>query len=219
MLYLYALIGVIVAAGISFGLTKVGIKLLSKSKGSARVEKTAQVIEITKTLESLEQYIDGYASSAQLNTIELQFAELKEAFEAQRKLLTDTEASLANAQKSVETKEIQQQEQKSLKEDDEKKLTDLLAKYESLADESVALEQELANAMKNLEDILATATLTDVERDLLTQFNDAVIAASSRLRDLMTEYNVVKERLETIQGQFKDLEDEYTRLVEQQLGI
>jgi hypothetical protein len=35
----------------------------------------------------------------------------------------------------------------------------------------------------------------------------------------MTEYGVVKERLEGLQGQFKDLEEEYTRLVEQQLGV
>jgi chromosome segregation ATPase len=219
MLYLIALIGALLSAGITYGAVTFGKKVLAGSKGSARKEKEQKIAQITSQLSGLSRFLDGYASPLQLKSVDNQLNELKESFAAQKKQLAETEALLATAQKNVEVKETQQQELKTLKEEDESKLVELLTKYETLSEEAVALEQQLANAMKNLEELLSTATLTDIEKDLLKQLNEAVISASGRLRDLMTEYGVVKERLETIQGQFKDLEEEYTRLVEQQLGV
>ena len=81
------------------------------------------------------------------------------------------------------------------------------------------MSRKLALSLKNLEELLAGTDLTPQERDIVSEFNESLVSAGARLRDLMTEYQVVKERLEGLQGQFKDLEDEYTRLVEQQLGV
>ena len=219
MLYLIAFIGVLISAGITYATVIYGKKILASNKGSTRREKESKIAEITSHLSGLSRYLDGYASPLQLKSVDAQLNDLKESFATQKKQLAETESLLATAQKNVEAKETQQQELKTLKEEDEAKLIELLSKYETLSDEAVALEQQLATAMKNLEELLSTATLTDIEKDLLNQLNEAVISASGRLRDLMTEYGVVKERLETIQGQFKDLEEEYTRLVEQQLGV
>ena len=80
------------------------------------------------------------------------------------------------------------------------------------------LEQQLANSMKNLDQLMNDVQLSETQRALLDDLSSALSGAGERMRDLLTEYNTVHERLELLQQQHRDLEDEYTRLVEQQLG-
>ena len=219
MFYIYALIFSLLTAGALIGAIVAYRKFASGGGAAAMKQKNAEIELITDQIKDMIQYENGYASPLQSEQVHLQITELREAFATQSQQLKEIEESLGKAQKAAEEKESRQQEYKTLKEEDEVKLTELLTVYETLSEESVALEQELALSLKNLEEMLAGTNLTAQERDILTEFNDSLLSAGGRLRDLMTEYQVVKERLEGLQGQFKDLEDEYTRLVEQQLGV
>jgi predicted nuclease with TOPRIM domain len=66
--------------------------------------------------------------------------------------------------------------------------------------------------------MLSELQLTLDQRAVLEELNNALISAGSRLRELLTEYSSVNQRIQALQQQLKDLEDEYTKLVEQQLG-
>lgn len=193
-------------------------KKAMSSQGAERQEKIKAIEEATKSLKEISRFGEAYASGAQYQNVQGQLKEAREAIEAQKQTLKDVEEALGKAQKSVEEKETHQQELKTMKEEDEQKLAQILEAYEQLSSDSVSLEQQLGQNIKNLEEMMSTVELTDDQRSVLNEFNDALIMAGSRLRDLITEYEVVRERLEGLQGQFKDLEEEYTRLVEQQLG-
>lgn len=219
MFYLFAIIGIVLACCLTATGGVLARRIIKGSGGSEKNAKLKEIDQITKKLNGLDKYIEAYASPGQLSFVQQQLAEVTASFAKQQEQLKEIEGSLTTAQKSVEQKETQQQELKTLKEEDENKLNQLIANFDNLNSEAESLEQELALSMKNLEDMLANANLTDYEKDILNQFNEAVISAGGRLRDLMTEYSVVKERLEGLQQQFQDLESEYTRLVEQQLGV
>ena len=60
--------------------------------------------------------------------------------------------------------------------------------------------------------------LTAEQQQVLEELSNTLTEAGSRMRDLLTDYAMVKERLDGLNGQHHDLEEEYTRLVEQQLG-
>lgn len=204
-------------AGVFFGIRGMH-KIASSSQSSGRTKYIEQITSITDELDKILTFEKAYATPGQRDAINSQIEEVKSSIEGQKKSLKEVEDTLAKAQKQVEEKEVHQQEMKSVKEEDEKKLQAVLESHEQLQSESMALEQELAQSMKNLEEMLKSGDFTEEQKNLLRELDESVAQAGGRLRDLITEYDVVKERLETLQLQHKDLEDEYTRLVEQQLG-
>lgn len=216
------LVGTLIAATISAVLI-LGVFLFFKKKssgagGAEQQKKVAEINSLITELKSMGSYADAYASKAQLQTVMKQLDEARIAVETQKNQLKEIETKLDTAQKAVEEKETAQQELKSVNENEETKLAEILERYEQISQESIALEQQLALSMKNLDTIMSEVTLSDDQRATLEEFSNALVAAGSRLRDLITEYEVSKERLENLKTQHTDLEEEYTRLVEQQLG-
>ncbi len=218
MLYVIALITVAISAAIMFGGVSAFRKFSASSRGADRINKLALIQEETDLLKHLTQFESAYASQAQHENLNNQLKTAKTAIEDQKKSLIEVEAALSKAQKVVEEKETYQQDLKTVREDDEKKLADLLSVYEQISGESLALEQQLALSMKNLDEIINSVELNDDQKAILNQLSEAMTHAGSRLRDLITEYEVVRGRLNALQSQHTDLEEEYTRLVEQQLG-
>ena len=60
--------------------------------------------------------------------------------------------------------------------------------------------------------------LTDAQKAVLQELSNTLTNSGSVLRDLLTEYESINERLNMLKLQLNDLEDEYTKLVEKQLG-
>ncbi len=193
-------------------------RLAISSTGGEMALIEAEVTEIEKKLAELIQVSAAYGSPKQLEFFETHLASEASALEQEKGKLKEVEAKLDAAQKNVEGKEAHQQELKTAKEEDENKLRDLLANYQTLSDESIALEKRLAASMKSLESIIAESSVSDEQKQVLNDLLTTVTDASSRLRELLTEYQLVNERLSMLNQQFADLEEEYTKLVEQQLG-
>jgi chromosome segregation ATPase len=186
--------------------------------GLAVEELKKNMTPIDAKLEEFLKLDRASASKLQYDAVQAQTAELTEALRTQRASLEEIEKRLEVAQKEVEVKEQAQQEIKSSKEEDEIKLGQLLAAYGDMSSESVLLEQQLAQSLKNLDALMSEATLTDDQRAVLSDLSTAMTNAGGRLRELYSDYQAVKERLESLKAQHADLEDEYTKLVEQQLG-
>jgi chromosome segregation ATPase len=179
---------------------------------------TTESSELEKKLTELTRYKDGYFSRAQFENANGKLKKIKDEIDKERASLKDFEGRLDTAQQAVEGKEAHQQELKSSREEDEIKLEEILSGYQDLSAESIALEQQVAQSMKNLEAILGEVTLTDGQRAILDDLNETLSRAGESLRNLITEFEGVNNRLNLLKEQHEDLEEEYTKLVEQQLG-
>lgn len=212
------LIGLILGAGLIFGAVFVVRAQLAAQSGSAVQDAVAAVETVAKKAQSETAYARSYASANLMGQLRSQLTTIRGELETETGKLKSIEQKLDSAQKDVEQRETDHQELKTAKEEDDAKAAALLADYSGLSTEAVTLEQKLASSMKNLDQILGEIELTQDQRNVLTELSDSLMNAGSRLRDLLTEYKQVNDRLEMLRQQHIDLEEEYTRLVEQQLG-
>jgi chromosome segregation ATPase len=191
---------------------------LVASAGSEVSALLKEINDITANLEELIKYAPAYVGKKQLQNIEQQLTQETTQLQKEKERLKEVETKLESAQRLVEEKESQQHETKAMQESDEQKLRDLLASYTQISDEAMNLEKRLAASLKNLETIIAEVKMTEDQKAVLTTLLNTLTEGGGQLRELITEYQMVKERLELLQQQHHDLEEEYTKLVEQQLG-
>lgn len=207
-------LGIIACFGITFFLRG----QLTGGVSKALEEGTGKVNKLHSDFNDLLEGADLLGSNKQLETLEAQRDSEAAGLESQRQTLKAIENRLAEAQKQIEEKEAYHQDLKTAKADEEAKLKTLLERYSALSSEAIALEQQVAQSMKDLDSLMSTATLTPEQKAIFTSLSEKLEAAGSRLRDLITEYETVNGRLKTLNDQLLDLENEYTRLIEQQLG-
>jgi hypothetical protein len=201
----------------------IGAYIVFFRRGNSRTQlalndSLGQITLADNQLAELLKSKDSFIGPGQFDSIAKQQGEIQATLEAERASLKQIEERLDTAQKLVEKKEAEQQEIKNAKEEDLIKLEELLVNYGDVSRESHELEQRLASSLKSLDKILSEVELSQSQREMLISLQQAVELAGSRLRDLLTEYETVHERLTMLKQQHADLEEEYTRLVELQLG-
>jgi chromosome segregation ATPase len=204
--------GLIFAAYVLFKRRTVG------SAGAESGDIGDKISAVMKNIDGLLRQGESLVSPKQIENVDQQILTEKANLLAEQEKLKEVDAKLTTAQKMVEDKEAQQQELKSSKVEDENKLQELLTNYETLTNESVALEQQLADSLKTLDSISKDTAISPQLKILCDELNNSITNSSSRLRELLSEYQVVNERLQVLMSQHRDLEEEYTKLVEQQLG-
>jgi len=213
--------GIIIAvltAGLGLGAAFALKSQLMASAGSEVSTLLKEIEEITSSLNELVKHAPAYVGKKQIETVEGLIVHETDALQKEKERLKEVESKLENAQRLVEEKESQQHETKAVKDTDEQVLRDLLSNYTQISDEAMGLEKKLAASLKNLETIIAEVKMTEDQKAILNDLLNALTEGGAQLRELITEYQMVKERLEMLQQQHHDLEEEYTKLVEQQLG-
>lgn len=216
--YLNGLIISAVCAGVLFALFKIFKKQLSQG-GSGETEELAKKIEeASAELNDLLKYKDSYASKGQFDALAGMKDGMAVDLQREKDRLKSIEEKLDGIQKAVETKEFQQQEVKSAKEDDHVKLEAFLGEYKNVAPSATSIEQRIAAGLKSLDQIIGSGQFSEDQKGMLIDLQTAMTTAGSSLRELITDYEGLNERLAQLKGQHQDLEEEYTKLVEQQLG-
>lgn len=198
---------ILVARKLAGGITKEAVLDLRKQAQELEVEFNALLSEEKPLI-----------SKAQLNALVSETADFQRGLESQRALMSELEGRLSETQKSVEAKEREQQEMKSAKEEDEQAVNALTSKYDEYSTQAVALEHKLAESLKSLDAMIVETPMTADQKAVFQELSGALGTASSRLRDLIIDYQGLNERLANLKSQHADLEGEYTKLVEQQLG-
>jgi chromosome segregation ATPase len=193
-------------------------KRSSASNSGGYISAKSAIDEKDKELSDLLSEANDLASTGEVEYVTEQLSQLESSLLSEKESLKAIEAKLDVAQSNVEQKESQQQEIKSSKEEDEAKLATLLSNFADINNESVSLEQNLASSLRDLDSILGELELSVDQRRVFQDLSDSLGNAGGRLRDLITEYEGVNQRLKALKQQHSDLEDEYTKLVEQQLG-
>lgn len=158
-------------------------------------------------------------SRTQLTQLQAQTEEFLQAIETQKQLVAELERKLESAQREIHTKESAQQALKWSKEDDERRLQEVTSAYESYSKQAGSLEQELAASLENLDRITTQFTPSEEQRAIFQELSATLTSTSERLKELSLEYQSVHQRLEGLKAQHADLEEEYTKLIEQQLSL
>jgi len=208
----------LMAVGLIFAALSVLKKRAASTAGAAVETAGSKIPELEASIKEAIAATSKLVSKKKLESLNSQIESAHAELEKEKSNLKEIETRLDQAQKLVEEKEGVHQEMKSSKEEDEMRLKDMMEKFSDLSSESMQLEQKLAVSMKNLDQLLSEVTLTQDQRALFENLSVSLTSSGERMRDLLTEYSTVHERLELLQQQHKDLEEEYTRLVEQQLG-
>ncbi len=217
-MFVLSLIISVLGALIVFG-TLFAMKRKLAALAGGKTDVLAVELDAANTaLDDLVKRSGNVASKAQLESVTKQIEDVLATIAKEREALKETESKLDNAQKSVETKETAQQEMKTAKEEDEAKLQDILARYANNQQESISLEQKLAESLKSLDAFVDESSLTADQKAVVQEVQNVLTSAGSRLRDLLMEHEATNQRLLALQTQHLELEEEYTKLVEQQLG-
>lgn len=217
-MFLYFIMGLILSAGLLGG----GFIVLKRKVGgvdsSAQDALLKEISEQDKKINSLTGKSEFVFSLAAFEDLKAKVAAVVDQAAQERDKLKEIETKLETAQKGVEAKEQEQQETKAAKEEDLLKVQELLANYDAIESAAVELEHKLADSLKSLDNIMTEVAMTAPQKEVLQSLSNAVTDAGSRLRDLLGEAHTVNERLNGLTMQHQELEAEYTRLVEQQLG-
>jgi DNA repair exonuclease SbcCD ATPase subunit len=214
----YIALSVILSIGALFGSIFAAKKLAGGITKEAVMDLRAQAESLESEFSTLLSEEKPLISRAQLDALVSETADFQRGLESQRTLMNELDGRLSETQKSVEVKEREQQEMKSAKEEDEKAVNDLMARYDEYSTQAVALEHKLGESLKSLDAMIADTPMTADQKVVFQELSQALSTASSRLRDLIVDYQSLNERLTNLKGQHADLESEYTKLVEQQLG-
>lgn len=205
--------GAAVFAALSFS------KKLSKGASDEAIgDLRAESERLETEMISLLSDINRFASKGQVQTLVTQTQRFIKALEEQRDKLQQTEARLKKAQGEVINRELSQQEIKTARQEDEKKLVEVMSNYQDFSSQSVALEHKLAHSLRQLDAMIAENPMSADQRAIFQELSNALTAASAQLRDVIVDYQAVYERLDALRAQYADLEKEYTKLVDLQLG-
>jgi predicted nucleic acid-binding Zn-ribbon protein len=103
-------------------------------------------------------------------------------------------------------------------EEDQVAITQSLTSYSESSAESLSLEQKLAESLRTVDAMASEIQMTNDQQAVFCEFSNALTQASAQLRDVIIDYQNANERLSNLHSRFIDLENEYSKLVEEQLA-
>jgi DNA repair exonuclease SbcCD ATPase subunit len=161
---------------------------------------------------------DALVSRGQLEALKQRTTGFLDALSEQRQQLQSITDKLDKIREDVERRETEQQELRALKQEDEVAIDATLASYNESLDESLTLEQRLAESLRSLDKMSGEVKMTADQKALFQELSNGLTQTSAELRDVIVDYQAANERLSNLRTRFLDLEREYSKLVEQQLA-
>jgi chromosome segregation ATPase len=200
-----------------------GFVFYIKMKANAGLGQEKKDLKLTlagldQDLISLTKDSEQLISKQQLESIRNRRQELVTQMTEAKSLLKELDSKLKSSQQAVKQSEVEQAKLKAVKVGDENKIAEIITTYESLNGASIALEKKLAESMLQLDTLESEVQMTEKQRESLKKISSALSGAGERMRELITEYDTINKKLIELQQNYLDLEDEYKRLVEQQLS-
>lgn len=213
---------IIVAILLTPALAALGVVWGKKAAPGSSDEEMAALRETARELENklVETLSDNhkFASKGQIASLARQTENFRATIAEQKALLSTIRERLDNARADVDAREKAQQEIRTMKEEDESAIVEVVANYDRFSSESVTLEHTLAESLRTLDAMASEIQMSPDQQAVFHELSNALTATSAQLRDVIVDYQNAHERLENLRRQYQDLENEYTKLVEQQLG-
>jgi chromosome segregation ATPase len=168
-----------------------------------------------KTIDSI---IDPkeFVSRAQYEFVMEGFTKITEAVKIERQSLHKIEEDLETIRAEVESREVKIQELKGAKEEEAKLLLQISQEFDLLNQEAENLQSSLKESFDAIKKMETDVELTKEQTQQVQEFQQVVSNAVDRLQELTVEGQEVERRLKVLSQQYSNLEEEYTKLVEQQ---
>lgn len=211
-----------VCVGILFGALHFGVKLLSKRQSSGASD---QIHTIDKSIDELNSAIESalnqfaeLISADELDSLDNAKSELDANLKTVQKKLQSLELALQNKQIEVDKAESTHNELKRSKEAAEVLADELKASKSKLDAEHAALEGELNQSLTQLEVLSTELKLNPQAEAGMNKIRNSLINSQTQLKNLVQIYRQGSTRFVNLQTQYRDLEKEFTKLVEKELS-
>jgi chromosome segregation ATPase len=183
---------------------------------AAQLREESQQLD-AKLVETLSE-VDSLASKAQVDYLQQQRAELRKSLTEQQQALAQLTSRVDQTRSDVQSRETEQQELRAMKVEDEEAINRTLTSYNEFSAESLSLEQKLAESLRTLDAMTSEIKMTTDQQAVFAELSNALTQASAQLRDVIIDHQSANDRLANLASRFADLENEYSKLVEQQLA-
>lgn len=171
-----------------------------------------------KYLETLLANPEKYASKNQLNFVNGKIIQINEDIDSTREKVNNTEELLNDKKLLVEQKENIVDRLKKRREIDSSKLDKINTNFVELSYETNELEKNLAESIVEINRIESESDFTPEQTHQLNTFTNILKESRDRLNELTEENHIVNNQLKTLGKQYKKLEGEYSKLVEEQFA-
>jgi alpha-ketoglutarate-dependent taurine dioxygenase len=189
---------VILAVAAAAGALMLSKKISKGASDEAIAELRSEAEALEGQMITLLSDINQQASKGQIQTLVVQTERFISALKEQQQKLHDAEARLTKAQQDVISRELSQQEIKTVRQEDERQLVEVMSNYQDFSSQSVALEHKLAQTLRSLDAMIAENPLNADQRALFQELTNALTNASAQLRDVIVDYQAVYERLDAL---------------------
>lgn len=203
--------------GLNYNFKRLAAKSKAASSGEMAVEQKL-IDQLDEALKAGVDYIQDMLPLSGALELEKEIADTREQVAAETKRLADLDAQLNRLQASVAEAETAHAELKRGKEDADKLAEEINNRKESLQLETKNLESELTNSQAQLQLLADEVSLTDEQKAALKTIEDSLTQGLNQLKNLVETYNVAATRFTNLELQYRELEKEYTKLVEKELA-
>jgi gas vesicle protein len=193
---------------------RLGFQASDEEAAQLREESAQLEAKLVETLSN----VDNFASKAQIAFIKTQSEAFQQAIREQQSTLSALVERVDKARVDVQARENELQELRAMSEEDQVAIIQSLASHNDSSAESLSLEQKLAESLRTVDAMASEIQMTTDQQAVFSELSNALTQASAQLRDVIIDYQCANERLTNLHSRFTDLENEYSKLVEEQLA-
>ena len=199
-----------------------GTKVLSRQQSSGAA---GQIEEIDKKISVINSSIDNaikkfehLVSADELEQLDSAKDQLNKTLQEVQSKLHNLENALASKQKEVDAAESSHNDLKRSKEAAAVLADDLKATKAKLESEHKALETELNQSLSQLQALSSELHINPQAEAGINKIKNSLSNSQIQLKTLIQIYQQGSTRFVNLQEQYKDLEKEFTKLVEKELS-
>jgi chromosome segregation ATPase len=209
----------IIFTSVLFGLTR----FFNKKKGGAGTgsqikESQDKIQQLDQSIESGLTYSEQMIPLEKLKLREQEIAELANQLSREREKLEKLDKQVESLQDTVETEETAHNELKKGKEEAAELAEEIRQNKNRLESEYEQLESELNKSLTEINTLSGEVELTAEQQAACDRVHSTLQNSILQLKTLSEIYSQASTRFSNLENQYLELEAEFTKLVEKELG-
>ncbi len=191
---------------------------ITKSVGKDREQISEEIRLLDVAIKTAVAELTEMLPLDDLKAVEAQILEKQKELEIENTKLKKLEGDLGVSQGKVDAQEGKHNDLKKGKEDAQQAAVEMKSLYESVLAETKQLESQLNIAKTELEAIEAQPGLTADQKSAIRGIDASLKKLQQQLKDMNEVYEQASQRFFNLHTQHSELEKEYRKLVDKELG-
>ncbi|MCC6933578.1 MAG: hypothetical protein IT292_10030 [Deltaproteobacteria bacterium] len=178
----------------------------------------AAIVELDDIINDLRSRLAKMVPNQQYEEIKAKIPQMETQLKTLQNTLAQVERELATQKGIINNKESLHNEIKKGRAESIKLADELIANKEILLNEMSLLQDQLADSKAQLDSLNEEVELTDAQKSALADIKTSLDSTVGQLNELAVAYGQISKSFVTLEGQYKELEKEYRRLIEVELS-